>query len=75
MVTIVQLIGYDEKRRLAQRVRLGSYYTDGRELCVAESIGATGCVVIRYDDEVRCLDILDFRRWFWLVREQKGGEQ
>jgi hypothetical protein len=60
----------DERRRLAARVVIGAYYTDGVGLYETESIGATGCVVFRdcctgWD---RCLSIEDFRSQFWLVK-------
>jgi hypothetical protein len=59
-----------ERRRLAARVVIGAYYTDGAGLYEAETIGATGCVVFRdcctgWD---RCLSIEDFRAQFWLVK-------
>lgn len=60
----------DERRRLAARVLIGAYYTDGVRLYETESIGPTGCVVFRdcctaWD---RCLSIEDFREQFWLVK-------
>jgi hypothetical protein len=60
----------DERRRLAARVVIGAYYTDGTRLYETEAIGATGCVVFRdcctgWD---RCLSIEDFRAHFWLVK-------
>ena len=60
----------DERRRLAGRVVIGAYYTDGTRLYETEAIGATGCVVFRdcctsWD---RCLSIEDFRAHFWLVK-------
>jgi len=60
----------DERRRLAARVLIGAYYTDGTHLYETDSIGATGCVVFRdcvtgWD---RCLSIEDFRARFWLVK-------
>ena len=56
--------------RLAARVLMGAYYTDGVRLYETESIGATGCVVFRdcCTDHPRCLSIEDFRAHFWLVR-------
>ena len=64
----------NDRRRLAARVLIGAYYTDGVRLYEAESIGATGCVIFRdcctgWD---RCLSIEDFRAGFWLV---KGSEE
>jgi hypothetical protein len=58
------------RRRLAARVIIGAYYTDGSRLYETEAIGATGCVVFRdcctgWD---RCLSIEDFRSQFWLVK-------
>jgi hypothetical protein len=60
----------NERRRLAARVLIGAYYTDGSGLYETEAIGATGCVVFRdccsgFD---RCLSIDDFRARFWLVK-------
>ena len=60
----------NERRRLAARVLIGAYYTDGSRLYETEAIGATGCVVFRdcvtgWD---RCLSIEDFRARFWLVK-------
>jgi hypothetical protein len=60
----------NERRRLAARVLIGAYYTDGSRLYETEAIGATGCVVFRdcctgWD---RCLSIEDFRAQFWLVK-------
>jgi hypothetical protein len=60
----------NERRRLAARVLIGAYYTDGSRLYETEAIGATGCVVFRdcctgWD---RCLSIEDFRALFWLVK-------
>jgi hypothetical protein len=63
----------DERRRLAARVVIGAYYTDGTHLYETETIGATGCVVFRdcctgWD---RCLSIEDFRAQFWLVKSSE----
>lgn len=60
----------DERRRLAARVLMGAYYTDGARLYETESTGATGCVIIRdcCTDFHRCLAIEDFRAQFWLVK-------
>lgn len=56
--------------RLAARVLMGAYYTDGERLYETESIGATGCVIFRdcCTDGHRCLSIEDFRARFWLVK-------
>jgi hypothetical protein len=60
----------DERRRLASRVLIGAYYTDGDHLYETDSIGATGCVVFRdcVNGSARCLSIEDFRARFWLVK-------
>jgi hypothetical protein len=63
----------NERRRLAARVLIGAYYTDGSGLYETEAIGATGCVVFRdcctgFD---RCLSIEDFRARFWLVKSSE----
>jgi hypothetical protein len=60
----------NERRRLAARVLIGAYYTDGSGLYETEAIGATGCVVFRdcCAGSVRCLSIEDFRARFWLVK-------
>ena len=64
------LVDLDERRRLAARVLIDAYYTDGARLYETEAIGATGCVVFRdcCTGSVRCLSIDDFRERFWLVR-------
>ena len=60
----------NERRRLAARVLIGAYYTDGSRLYETEAIGATGCVVFRdcCTGLDRCLSIEDFRAKFWLVK-------
>lgn len=64
------------KRQLATRIRVGSYYTDGRALFEIAGIGATGCVTVRsaWNGGTRCFDITDFRRMFWLVRDPGESE-
>jgi hypothetical protein len=61
----------NERRRLAARVLIGAYYTDGSRLYEIAAIGATGCVVFRdcCTGLDRCLSIEDFRARFWLVRQ------
>jgi hypothetical protein len=59
-----------KRLRLAARVLIGAYYTDGDRLYETESIGATGCVSFRdcCTGLQRCLSIDDFRAHFWLVK-------
>jgi hypothetical protein len=66
------LLDYREKQRLGERVKEGSYYTDGKSLYEVEMIGATGCVTIRNcrTEGARCLGIENFRARYWLVRER-----
>lgn len=69
------LLSLDEKRRLAARVRRDGYYTDGVDVWEIIDIGSTGCVWFRgiRDDRERCLGIVEFRRWFWLVKERQAA--
>lgn len=57
--------------RLASRVLIGAYYTDGERLYETQAIGATGCVVFRdcCTSHDRCLSIGDFRNQLWLVKQ------
>jgi hypothetical protein len=54
-----------------QRVEIGAYYTDGRDLWEVVEVNALGTVTLRGDRSktARMLGIDSFRRQFWLARE------
>jgi hypothetical protein len=56
-----------------QRVRVGAYYTDGRDLWEVVEVNALGTVTLRDASRgtARTLGIDAFRRQFWLAREQR----
>jgi hypothetical protein len=64
------MLDLNRRLRLAARVLMGAYYTDGERLYETESIGATGCVIFRdcCTARARCRSIEDFRAQFWLAK-------
>jgi hypothetical protein len=67
------ILSHEQRQEFGSRVKVGSYYQDGRDLFEVTMIGSTGCVTVQdcRTFRSRCLAIDTFRKGYWLVREAR----
>ena len=65
--------GYERAMALTARVKVGSYYTDGRCLCEVYKKAELGHIMLRdcATGEIFGYGIDAFRACWWLVRDQE----